>query len=172
MKKKDGTMRLCIDYRELNKITIKNKYSLPRINDLFEQLKGARVFSKIDLGSGYHQLRIKVGNIAKTTFRTRCGHYEFLVMPFGLTNVPCGLYGLDEHSIQGAVDHCVVVFIDDILVYSPDEETLVEHLREVSETLRKEKMYAKFSKCEFWLKSVTFLGHVISEEGSLSTRRR
>ena len=122
VKKKDGTLRLCIDYRQLNKLTIKNKYSLPKIDDLFDQLKGANIFSKIDLRSGYHQLKIKDVDVHKTTFRTRYGHYEFLVMPFGLTNAPAAFMDLMNHVLQSYVDHFVVVFIDDILVYSKDRE--------------------------------------------------
>ncbi|KAG8480932.1 hypothetical protein CXB51_025599 [Gossypium anomalum] len=141
VKKKDGTMRLCIDYRQLNKVTIKNKYPLPRIDDLFDQLKGASVFSKIDLRSGYYQLRVRDSDIPKTAFRTRYGHYEFLVMPFGLTN-----------ALRPYLDQFVVVFIDDILVYSRDETEHAEHLRLVLQILWDKQLYAKFSKCEFWLK--------------------
>ncbi|XP_023773747.1 uncharacterized protein LOC111922420, partial [Cyanistes caeruleus] len=147
VKKKDGTMRMCIDYRQLNKATIKNKYPLPRIDDLFDQLQGARVFSKIDLRSGYHQLKIREADILKTAFRTRYGHYEFLVMSFGLTNAPAAFMQLMNNVFRPYLDSFVVVFIDDILV------------------LREEKLYAKFSKCEFWLNSVAFLGHVVSSEG-------
>ncbi|KAG8491253.1 hypothetical protein CXB51_014429 [Gossypium anomalum] len=134
VKKKDGTMRMCIDYRQLNKLTIKNKYPLPRIDDLFDQLKGASVFSKIDLRSGYHQLRVKEADIHKTAFRTRYGHYEFLVMPFGLTNAPAAFMDLMNRVFQPFLD-------------------------------REKELYAKFSKCEFWLREVTFLGHVVSAEG-------
>ena len=165
VKKKDGSMRLCIDYRELNKLTIKNKYPLPRIDDLFDQLKDATCFSKIDLRTGYHQLKIKPEDIPKTAFRTRYGHYEFLVMSFGLTNAPAAFMDLMNRVFKKYLDECVIVFIDDILIYSRSEEEHAEHLRIVLEILRKEKLYAKFSKCEFWLKEVQFLGHVISKEG-------
>lgn len=165
VKKKDGTMRLCIDYRELNKVTIKNRYPLPRIDDLFDQLKGARIFSKIDLRSGYHQLRIKEEDIPKTAFRTRYGHYEFIVMPFGLTNAPAAFMDLMNRTFQPYLDQFVVVFIDDILVYSGSQGDHKQHLRVVLDTLRKERLYAKLSKCEFWLNSVSFLGHVISNNG-------
>ena len=149
VKKKDGTLRLCIDYRQLNKLTIKNRYPLPRINDLFDQLKDASIFSKIDLRSRYHQLRIKDVDVHKTVFRMRYGHYEFLVMPFGLTNAPATFIGLMNRVFRPYVDQFVVVFIDDILVYSKDRENHDTHLRVVLETLRKEQLYAKLSKCEF-----------------------
>ena len=139
VKKKDGTLRLCVDYRQLNKMTVKNKYSLPRIDDLFDQLKSASVFSKIDLRSRYHQLRIKDADVHKTAFRTRYGHYEFLVMPFGLTNEPEAFMDLMNRVFPPYVDHFVVVFIDDILVYSKDREDHDMHLRVVLETLRNER---------------------------------
>ena len=165
VKKKDGTLRLCIDYRQLNKLTVKNKYPLPRIDDLFDQLKGASIFPKIDLRSGYHQLRIKDVDVHKTAFRTRYGHYEFLVMPFGLTNAPTTFMDLMNHVFRLYVDQFVVVFIDDILVYSKDRGNHDTHLQVVLETLRKEQLYAKLSKCEFWLNEVSFLRHIVSKEG-------
>ncbi|KAD7479676.1 hypothetical protein E3N88_02812 [Mikania micrantha] len=165
VKKKDGTMRLCIDYRELNKITIRNRYPLPRIDDLFDQLQGAKCFSKIDLRSGYHQLKIKDSDISKSAFRTRYGHYEFVVMPFGLTNAPAVFMDLMNRVFHDFLDKFVIVFIDDILVYSKSKEDHEEHLRTVLEILRQKKLYAKFSKCDFWLDKVAFLGHVISAEG-------
>ncbi|KAL4013812.1 hypothetical protein IC575_025996 [Cucumis melo] len=148
VKKKDGSMRLCIDYRELNKVTVKNRYPLPRIEDLFDQLQGATVFSKIDLRSGYHQLRIRDGDIPKTAFRSRYGHYEFVVMSFGLTNALPQIHGFDEQVFKDFLDSFVIVFIDDILIYSKPREH-EEHLHCVLETLRANKLYAKFSKCEF-----------------------
>ncbi|KAL4011164.1 hypothetical protein IC575_028213 [Cucumis melo] len=165
VKKKDGSMRLCIDYRELNKVTVKNRYPLPRIDDLFDQLQGATVFSKIDLRSGYHQLRIRDGDIPKTAFRSRYGHYEFVVMSFGLTNAPAVFMDLMNRVFKDFLDSFVIVFIDDILIYSKTEAEHEEHLHQVLETLRANKLYAKFSKCEFWLRKVTFLGHVVSSEG-------
>ena len=165
VKKKDGSMRMCIDYRELNKRTVKNKYPLPRIDDLFDQLQGATCFSKIDLRSGYHQLKVEKESVAKTAFRTRYGHYEFLVMPFGLTNAPAAFMDLMNRVCRPFLDHFVIVFIDDILIYSKSVEEHREHLRTVLEVLREKKLYAKFSKCEFWLKEVHFLGHVISSDG-------
>ncbi|GJZ66894.1 putative reverse transcriptase domain-containing protein [Tanacetum coccineum] len=135
VKKNDGSFRMCIDYRELNKLTVKNRYPLLRIDDLFDQLQGSRVYSKIDLRSGYHQLRVREEDIPKTAFRTRYGHYEFQVMPFGLTNAPAS------------------------------EEEHAEHLKLILELLKKEELYAKFLKCEFWLSKVQFLGHVIDSEG-------
>ncbi|XP_055814461.1 uncharacterized protein LOC129884138 [Solanum dulcamara] len=166
VKKKDGTPRLCIDYRQLNKITIKNSYPLPRIDDLFDQLKGVNLFSKIDLRSGYHQLRVRKEDIPKTAFRTRYGHYEFLVMPFGLTNAPAIFMDLMNRVFRPYLDQFVVVFIDDILIYSKNEEEHDKHLRIVLQILQKKKLYARLSKCEFWLGEVAFLGHIVSESGS------
>ena len=163
VKKKDGFMRLCMDYRELNKMTIKNKYPLPWIDDLFDQLQGAVVFSKIDLWLGYHQLRIKESDISKIAFRTRYEHYEFRVMSFGLTNAPAAFMGLMNKVFRKFLDNFVIVFIDDILVYSKTREQQEEHLRKVLTILRTNKLFAKFSKCEFWAEQVGFLGHVVSQ---------
>ncbi|GJZ50909.1 putative nucleotidyltransferase, ribonuclease H [Tanacetum coccineum] len=143
VKKKDGSMRLCIDYRELNRIAVRNRYPLPIIDDLFDQFHGAKFFSKIDLRSGYHQLRVKEKDTSKTAFRTRYGHYEFLVMPFGLTNASS-------------------IFMD---LINRTREEHEDHLRIVLEILHQKKLYAKFSKCDFWLGQVAFLGHIVSADG-------
>lgn len=165
VKKKDGSFRMCIDYRELNKLTIKNHYPLPRIDDLFDQLQGSSVYSKIDLRSGYHQLRIREEDTQITAFRTRYGHYEFQVMPFGLTNAPAVFMDLMNRVCKPYLDKFVIVFIDDILIYSKSKEEHEEHLKIILELLKKEQLYAKFSKCDFWLESVQFLRHVINSKG-------
>ncbi|TYK22470.1 retrotransposon protein, putative, Ty3-gypsy subclass [Cucumis melo var. makuwa] len=165
VKKKDGTLRLCNDYRQLNKVTIRNKYPLPRIDDLFDQLKGATLFSKIDLRSGYHQLKVRESDIAKTTFRMRYGHYEFRVMTFGLRNAPAVFMDLMNKIIHQYLDQFVIVFINDILVYSNEREVHEEHMRIVLRTLRDRQLYAKFSKCELWLEQVVFFGHLVSAKG-------
>ncbi|GJY12219.1 putative reverse transcriptase domain-containing protein [Tanacetum coccineum] len=165
VKKKDGSFRMCIDYRELNKLTVKNRYPLPRIDDLFDQLQGSSVYSKIDLRSGYHQLRVREQDIPKTAFRTRYGHYEFQVMPFGLTNAPAVFMDLMNRVCKPNLDKFVIVFIDDILIYSKNKKEHEEHLKAILELLKKEELYAKFSKCEFWIPKVQFLGHVIDSQG-------
>ncbi|GKC57423.1 reverse transcriptase domain-containing protein [Tanacetum coccineum] len=165
VKKKDGSFRMCIDYRELNKLTVKNRYPLPRIDDLFDQLQGSSVYSKIDLRSGYHQLRVRGEDIPKTAFRTRYGHYEFQVMPFGLTNAPAVFMDLMNRVCKPYLDKFVIVFIDDILIYSRNKEEHANHLRIILELLKKEKLYAKFSKCDFWISIVQFLGHLIDSQG-------
>ncbi|GJR89325.1 putative reverse transcriptase domain-containing protein [Tanacetum coccineum] len=239
VKKKDGSFRMCIDYHELNKLTVKNHYPLPRIDGLFDQLQGSSVYSKIDLRSGYHQLRVREGDILKTAFKTRYGHYEFQVMPFGLTNAPAVFMDLMNRVCKPYLDKFMIVFIDDILIYSKNKKEHEEHLRTILELLKKEELlistdktkitrkpskmgkhgheerkstkeardakpkarkvkksklwstliktkgfsqlkgdsvnpsglhhdgmlYAKFSKCEFWIPKVQFLGHVINSEG-------
>ena len=157
-KKKDKT-------RQLNRVTIKNRYPLPRIDDLFDQLRGARVYSKIDLRTCYHQLRVRETDIPKTAFRTRYGHFEFTVMPFRLTNAPATFMDLIHRAFQCYLDQFVVVFVDDILIYSQSEEEHEDHLRAVLQLLRDHQLYAKFSKCKFWLTEVGFLGHVVSASG-------
>jgi len=154
VKKKDGNSRLCVDYRQLNKLTIKNKYPLPRIDDLLDQLKGAVVFSKIDLSSGYHQILVKPEDVQKTAFRSRYGHYEYVVMSFGVTNAPAIFMDYMNKIFLPYLDQFVVVFIDDILIYSESREEHTEHLRVVLEILREHQLYGKLSKCEFWLEEV------------------
>ncbi|GKC00157.1 reverse transcriptase domain-containing protein, partial [Tanacetum coccineum] len=168
VKKKDGSFRMCIDYRELNKLTVKNRYPLPRIDDLFDQLQGSSIYSKVDLRSGYHQLRVREEDIPKTAFRTRYGHYEFQVMPFGLTNAPAVFMDLMNRVCKLYLDKFVIVFIDDILIYSRDEKEHEEHLKTILELLKKEELYAKFSKFEFWINTVKFLRHVIDSSGDSS----
>jgi hypothetical protein len=163
VKKKDGTLRLCVDYRKLNKVTIKNKYPLPRIDDLFDQLGGASIFSKIDLRSGYHQVRIKGEDIHKTVFRMRYGHYVFVVVPFGLTNAPATFMCLMNNVLNKFLDKFVLFFIEDILIYSKNREEHEEHLRLVLQVLREHQLYAKFSKCDFFQKQIHYLGHVLYE---------
>ncbi|GJT09670.1 putative reverse transcriptase domain-containing protein [Tanacetum coccineum] len=165
VKKKDGSFRMCIDYRELNKLTVKNRYPLLRIDDLFDQLQGSSIYSKIDLRSGYHQLRVREEDIPKTAFRTRYGHYEFQVMSFGLTNAPAVFMDLMNRVCKPYLDKFVIVFIDDILIYSKSKKEHEEHLRQILKLLKKEELYAKFSKCEFWISRVQFLGHVIDCRG-------
>ncbi|GJR94079.1 putative reverse transcriptase domain-containing protein [Tanacetum coccineum] len=165
VKKKDRSFWMCIDYRELNKLTMKNRYLLPRIDDLFDQLQGSGVYSKIDLRSGYHQLRVREEDIPKMTFRTWYGHYEFQVMPFGLTNAPAVFMDLMNRVCKPYLDKFVIVFIDDILIYSKNKKEHEEHLKAILELLKKEELYAKFSKCEFWIPTVQFLGHVIDCQG-------
>jgi hypothetical protein len=166
-KKKDNSLCMCMDYRSLNAVTIKNKYPLPQIDILFDQLSKAKVFSKIDLRSGYHQIKIRPQDIPKTTFSTRYGLYEYLVMSFRLMNAPAYFMYLMNSVFMPELDKFVIVFIDDILIYSENEEDHAEHLRIVLTRLREHQLYAKFSKCEFWLKTVPFLGHVLSESGIL-----
>ena len=160
-------MRICVDYRQLNAVTTKNKYPLPRIDILFDQLAKAKVFSKIDLRSGYHQIKIRPEDIPKMAFSTRYVLYEYLVMSFGLTNAPAYFMYLMISVFMPELDKFVVVFIGDILIYFENVEDHVEHLRVVLSRLREHKLYAKFSKCEFWLRKVPFLGYGLSEDGIL-----
>jgi hypothetical protein len=165
VKKKDGTMRMCVDYRALNNVTVKNSYALPRIDELFDQLTGARYFSKIDLRSGYHQIRIKPEDVPKTAFRTRDVHFEFLVLPFGLTNAPATFMHLMNQAFRPYLDRFVLVFLDDILIYSRTLEEHEQHVRAVLDVLRREKLYAKESKCELFQTEVEFLGHRVGADG-------
>jgi hypothetical protein len=163
--KKDGSQRMCVDYNSLNELIIKNKYPLPRIDDLFDQLKGACVLSKIDLRSGYHQVKNRATDIPKIAIITRCGLYEYTVMSFGLTNAPAYFMHLMNKDFLDFVDKFVVVFIDDIMIFSKNEEEHDKHLQLVLQKLRENQLYAKLCKCEFWLKEVSFLCHIICEGG-------
>ena len=151
VKKKDKTLRLCIDYRLLNRVSIKNRYPLPRIDDFFYQLRRAQVYSKIDLCTGYHQLRVREADIPKIAFKTWYGHFEFTLMHLGLTNAPVAFMDLMHRVFQPYLDQFIVVFVDDILIYSQYEEEHEDHLRIVLHALREHQLYAKFNKCEFWL---------------------
>jgi len=165
VKKKDGTLRLCVDYRALNKITVKNRCPLPLINETMDQLKDATIFSKIDLKGAYNLIRIAEGDEWKTAFRTRYGHFEYLVMPFGLTNAPATFQAFINDVLREYLDHFVVVYLDDILIYSKSKEEHIEHVRKVMKTLLDAQLQAKLSKCEFHKDRVEFLGFVISKEG-------
>jgi len=165
VKKKDESSRLCVDYKQLNKMTTKNKYPLPRIDDLMDQLHDASVYSKIDLRSGYHQILVKADDVQKMTFRSRYEHYEYVVMPFGVTNAPAMFMNYLNRIFWSFLDKFVVVFIDDILIYSRTQEEHAEHLRLVLSVMREKKLYTKLSKCEFWMDEVQFLGHAISAQG-------
>jgi hypothetical protein len=162
VQKKDGSQGMCVDYRTLNDVIMKNKYLLPCVEDLFDQRRGARIFSKTDLRSGYHQAKIRSSDIPKTTFSTRYGLYEFTVMSFGLTNAPAYFMNLMNKVFMEYLDRFIVVFIDDILIYSKSDSNHEEHLRLVLQKLRDNQLYAKYSKCEFWISEVPFLGHIIS----------
>jgi hypothetical protein len=165
VQKKDGSQRRCVDYRSLNDITVKNKYPLPHIEDLFDQMRGARVFSKIDLRLGYRQMKIRTYDIPKTAFSTRYGSYEFTVMSFGLTNAPSYFMNLMNKVSMEYLDRFIVVFIDDILIYSKSDSDHEEHLRLVLQKLWDIQLYAKYNKCEFWIDEVPFVGHIISNGG-------
>src|SRR4051812_32344876 len=170
--KKDGTESMCVDYRPLNLARIKNKYPLPRINDLYDQLAGSSVFSKMDLRLGYLQIKIRNEEIPKTAFTTRYGLYEYTVMSFSLTNAPATFSRLINSIFMEYLDKFVAVYLDDTLIYSKNEEEHAEHLRLVLMKLREHCLYAKFSKCEFWLPEVTYLGHMISAKGiAVNTER-
>ncbi|KAL3699317.1 hypothetical protein R1sor_017339 [Riccia sorocarpa] len=165
VKKKDESLRMCIDYRALNQQTVKNKYPLPRMDDLFDQLRGAKYFTKLDLRSGYNQIRIADEDVPKTAFRTRYGHFEYLVMPFGLTNAPATFMGLMNDIFRPYLDKSVIVFLDDILVYSRTVAEHQRHLQQVLQVLRDNQLYAKLSKCEFGKTEVDYLGHRVSAKG-------
>lgn len=165
VKKKDGTMRMCIDYRALNNVTIKNSYPLPRVDELFDRLQGSTIFSTIDLRSGYNQIRIVPEDVPKTAFRTRYGHFEFLVLPFGLTNAPATFMNLMHDIFRDYLDKFVIIFLDDILIYSRTPEEHSKHISMVMELLIRHRLCAKESKCELFRRSVEFLGHIIDSQG-------
>jgi hypothetical protein len=164
VKKKDGNLRLCIEFRYLNKVTIKKKYPLPRIDDLFNQLKDARIFSKIDPKSGYHQVRIKYEDINNTSFRKRYGHYEFIVVPFGLSNALAFFMCLMNGVFREYLDKFVIVFLDEILAYYKIEEEREQHLRMVLHVLREHQLFSNLRKCSFFQNQIHYLGHIIYEE--------
>nr|GEU99423.1 putative reverse transcriptase domain-containing protein [Tanacetum cinerariifolium] len=170
VKKKDGSFRMCIDYWELNKLTVKNHYPFLRIDDLFDQLQGSSIYSKIDLRLGYHQLRVHEEDIPKTAFRTRYGHYEFQVMLFGLTNAPAVFMDVMNRVCKPYLDNFLIVFIDNILIYSKSKQEHEKHLKLILELLKKEELYAKFSEYEFWIPTIQFLGHVIDSLASYCRR--
>jgi len=168
VKKKDGTWRLCVDYRKLNALTVKNKFPMPIIEEILDELAGTIYFTKLDMKSGYHQVRMDPAYEYKTTFKTHQGHYQYKVMPFGLTNAPATFQCLMNHILQPYLRKCVLVFLDDILIYSPTLDDHVVHLQEVFELLRQNKLYLKESKCSFAQPSLSYLGHIISST-SVST---
>jgi hypothetical protein len=170
--KKNGTLRMCIDYRALNKKMIKNRYPIPRIDDLMDELHGAVFFNKIDLRSGYHQISIREQDIEKTAFRCHFGHFEFLVMPFGLTNTPATFQSCMNHIFRGQLRKYLLVFFDDILIYSKTWDEHLAHLEKVLDTMKTQSLYAKESKCEFGMTELLYLGHIISGQGYRFTRKR
>ncbi|GLI71739.1 hypothetical protein VaNZ11_017045 [Volvox africanus] len=170
--KKDGGLRMCIDYRALNKATVRNAYPLPRIDELLDRLHGAAVFSKIDLQSGYHQIRVAAQDIPKTAINTRYGHFEFTVMPFGLTNAPATFQRLMNDIFRPYLDTFVLIYLDDILIYSKTEDEHAQHLETVLQVLREHQLYAKASKCAFGTTKIDFLGHIVSKDSISADPRK
>ncbi|GBG80262.1 hypothetical protein CBR_g30628 [Chara braunii] len=164
-RKADGTLRLCIDYRGLNRYTVKNSYPMPRSDELFDRLAGNRFFTKIDLRSGYHQIRVAAADQPKTAFRSRFGHYEFTVMPFGFTNAPVTFQRVMKDVFSDILEQYVLIYLDDILVYSRTLEEHLRHLRDVLDCLSRHDFYAKLSKCRFAQHNMDFLGHYVSDHG-------
>lgn len=165
VKKKDGSWRLCVDYRSLNQQNVKDRFPIPLIEDLMDELGGSSVYSKLDLWSGYHQVRMVKGGEYKTAFKTHAGHFEYLVMPFGITNAPASFQALMNHLFHPFLSRVVIIFFDDILIYSPTLDDHVVHLITIFQVLRDQKLYLKNSKCTFVTSRVEYLAHFISHEG-------
>jgi hypothetical protein len=165
VKKKDGTMSTCIDYRALNNKTVKNRYPIPRINELLDELHGAVYFNKTNLHSRYHQIRMREHDIQRATFICHYGNYEFLVMPFGLTNMPTTFQSCMNHVVNKRLRKSLLVFFDDLLIYSVTWEDHLKHVDEIFRIMEEQSLYAKESKCEIGMSEVLYLGHIIGEKG-------